>query len=539
MEAADIESGIGVGTKKEDEPDDAVAAAPAAVSSPPPLGGLSLYHEILQALLFSNLIMCIPPLRDWGREGVLQGDPERLERLEHLPCTVADIVTIFQDNQELLTKEGGILKNESKCILYQQALGLQTAPDDERDISKVMFGPHSYHEVAQDLEIVVISDHRQQTDIVYMVAVSHVRKQCWVIFRGSTTQKDYKQDAKMLLAEIQNPIDPKHQYLHREEELGMHLGFREYLYTEEKIAKVLFKPKIYKKYLALVSSLGGDKDNEQATTQAAEQIAMQDPKASVRLTRKHKTRDLKKSLELPQKHQLIIEQVLDVIDEHDDYRLFCTGHSLGAALAVAMAFEAAADERIPAPVTCVNTAAPKVGNAAYLRAFTYLERQGRLRCAQVSNNRDIIPKFPLNGTVNVFAATCWPSRTFRHVGLQVELCDKAKYSVRIPPKHETCCGMFIHDVVRLFRFWVVVVGVVFLSANFIYLLPVFACCVVRHGIRFDEHHSQNRYKARLENCREDLEQRTIEELNERRWKRPRYKVPVVHRYNARKKAVVA
>ena len=205
-------------------------------------------------------------------------------------------------------------------------------------------------------------------------------------------------------------------------------------------------------------------------------------------------------------------------------------------MAVSLAFEAAADERIPAPVTCVNSGALKVGSTGYLHAFTYLERQGRIRCAQVSNNRDIIPKFPLNGTLNACAAACWSNRTFRHVGLQVEFCDKAKYVVRIPPAHEHRCGMLIHDIIRMFRFYgvvaILVPGLICLS----YLIPCFcfwpclAYCAVRHGMGFDVHHSQNKYMARLELCREDLQQRTIEELNERRWNRPKHKSPRVHTY---------
>ena len=289
----------------------AASAAAEPASEANPLYS-SLYHESLQAFLFSNLIMCLPPLRDWGREGSLQGEPDRLDRLQNLPCTGADVCAIFQDNQELFTKEGGLLNDKNKLALYQQALGLDSAYT-----SHVLFGNHSYHDILQGLEMHVLSDYRQQTDIVYMVAVSHLLKQVLVIFRGSTTPKDYKQDIKVLLASIPNPIDPKEEYVGREDELGMHLGFRQYLYTEESITKVLYKPKIYKTFLSLMSNVT-DKSENDAVTEAADRIAAQDPR-TFGLARGNQTRDLKKALQLPCKYQLIIEQALDLLEEHKEY----------------------------------------------------------------------------------------------------------------------------------------------------------------------------------------------------------------------------
>ncbi len=52
------------------------------------------------------------------------------------------------------------------------------------------------------------------------------------------------------------------------------------------------------------------------------------------------------------------------------YRLYVTGHSLGASLAQLFAMEAAAShECIPKPVTVINFASPKVGNIFFRNCF--------------------------------------------------------------------------------------------------------------------------------------------------------------------------
>lgn len=349
----------------------------------------SVYHESLQAFLFSNLIVCLPPLRDYEREGLLEGDADRLERLQKLPCTGADVCQVFLDNQHLFTREGGLLYEESKLALYKQALGLKVEGNDQSDTSNVMFGEHSYQQIAQELEIVVLSDDRKHEDIVYLVVVSHRLKQVAVIFRGSTTPTDFRKDFKMVLATIDNPIDPEYNYTNREEQLGMHLGFREYLYSTDALSKILYLPKLYKNFRSLLAVQRKTHSNDDSARQAAvDELMAQNPRA-MSMLRRSGVLKFDAALEKPFKYQIIIEQIIDVIDEHPDYRVFCTGHSLGAALSAVIAFELAADDRVPGPVTCVNSAAPKVGSTAYLRAFTFLEKMGRLRCAQISNNRDV------------------------------------------------------------------------------------------------------------------------------------------------------
>jgi predicted lipase len=71
------------------------------------------------------------------------------------------------------------------------------------------------------------------------------------------------------------------------------------------------------------------------------------------------------------KCKAILTQVASFFEQHPGYRLYVTGHSLGAALATLFTVEAVVskDFDIPTPVTCINVASPKCGNATFKKAF--------------------------------------------------------------------------------------------------------------------------------------------------------------------------
>mmetsp|Transcript_9790 Transcript_9790/g.22314 ORF Transcript_9790/g.22314 Transcript_9790/m.22314 type:complete len:269 (+) Transcript_9790:2-808(+) len=91
------------------------------------------------------------------------------------------------------------------------------------------------------------------------------------------------------------------------------------------------------------------------------------------------------------------ENNVDVVGK--DFKLYITGHSLGASLANLFAFNTARakyndDESVkhlPAVVNAVTFASPVAGNDDYNKEFQFLEKDGVLRHIRVSNYGDVIP----------------------------------------------------------------------------------------------------------------------------------------------------
>lgn len=112
------------------------------------------------------------------------------------------------------------------------------------------------------------------------------------------------------------------------------------------------------------------------------------------------------------KYDQIKEDVLGLVKKYPGYKLYVTGHSLGAALSTIAAFFLACEDSIPKPVTCINFASPRVGTRSFLSACQYLEKTCQLRIVRTMNVHDTIAVFPIAPYV--------------HVGFQVTLYKDGK-----------------------------------------------------------------------------------------------------------------
>eukprot|EP00527_Entomoneis_sp_CCMP2396_P001548 CAMPEP_0198141512 /NCGR_PEP_ID=MMETSP1443-20131203/4502_1 /TAXON_ID=186043 /ORGANISM="Entomoneis sp., Strain CCMP2396" /LENGTH=424 /DNA_ID=CAMNT_0043804287 /DNA_START=52 /DNA_END=1326 /DNA_ORIENTATION=+ len=122
------------------------------------------------------------------------------------------------------------------------------------------------------------------------------------------------------------------------------------------------------------------------------------------------------------KYEEILAELKPLIKEHPDYKVYVTGHSLGAAMASVFAFFLAneASDVVPKPVSCISFASPRVGDSLFLKACSALEENGQLRICRVVNDKDTI--------------TVVPSFNFFHVGFQVKLFIKE--GDKTPPEPE-------------------------------------------------------------------------------------------------------
>jgi hypothetical protein len=83
------------------------------------------------------------------------------------------------------------------------------------------------------------------------------------------------------------------------------------------------------------------------------------------------------------KYDEILKDVQRVLRDHPKYKLYVTGHSLGAALATLVSFYLTCEPDIPKPITCINFASPRIGDGHFLKAVRALEEQGWLRMLRV------------------------------------------------------------------------------------------------------------------------------------------------------------
>ena len=112
-----------------------------------------------------------------------------------------------------------------------------------------------------------------------------------------------------------------------------------------------------------------------------------------------------------------MEDIQPLLDANPGYKLYVTGHSLGAALSTMVAFFLACEDSIPKPVTCLNFASPRVGDGFYLEASTALEASRRLRFLRIVNDKDPLALVP---TFN-----------FYHAGFQVRLYKDPIYEPEV------------------------------------------------------------------------------------------------------------
>lgn len=129
------------------------------------------------------------------------------------------------------------------------------------------------------------------------------KKRILVAFRGTHTPRDFMVDADGTFCDLINPLKPD-----SKETIGVHRGFYEYLNGAPK------------------SRTKGSENTEEDNVQTVN------------------------------KYTEIMMELKSLFGEYPGYRLYCTGHSLGASLAILFALQAAASTSysVPKPVTCIK-----------------------------------------------------------------------------------------------------------------------------------------------------------------------------------------
>lgn len=104
-------------------------------------------------------------------------------------------------------------------------------------------------------------------------------------------------------------------------------------------------------------------------------------------------------------YEKIKDEIVSLLEEHPDYKVFITGHSLGGALSTLFGYELS--KIITETITVISFASPRVGNSYFRKHF---DEQDNLNHYRISNEKDVV--------------TAVPMINYQHVGINISLNNK-------------------------------------------------------------------------------------------------------------------
>lgn len=111
----------------------------------------------------------------------------------------------------------------------------------------------------------------------------------------------------------------------------------------------------------------------------------------------------------------IFENLIPILQKHNGFSLWVSGHSLGGGLASLFAVSAACRDDIPKPVNCITHAQPLVGDVRLFQSVKKLEDGKHLLLLRTRNCEDGVPAVP--------AFSHKPNFTYTHFGMELKMYD--------------------------------------------------------------------------------------------------------------------
>lgn len=377
-----------------------------------------LFFETVQPTISSIMVFAFADLRQIARdetsEDVLGSG---CMQLLDLPMSGTEMVRICNRYEEAFKTK--VKYNEYNTVEYL--------------IKDFLEGPGREITSIESVSIEHFGDDNALNECVHAIFTNSHTKQITLTFRGSITMQDWITDAKLISGDIPNPLyDNKSSDDHQPKFLGVHLGFRDYLYD----MRDPLLPRIpislstlqsnMQKGISKANRVIGDTlpKNESPSSKTVPASQPNDgdmsetmPNSKIPLcesTNASKPNDGDDDIMVPKdmspsnqhfaeyksnpkknKIDVILDQVEKMLVANPGYKLYITGHSLGGALALLASLEAAARFATPEiPVTCVTIANPRVGDDRFRVAIQTLEKEKKLRCLTVHNGMDLVPSMP-------------------------------------------------------------------------------------------------------------------------------------------------
>lgn len=353
---------------------------------------------------------------------------------------------------EVIRSHTGALEERAKKFedMADRLLALKDIHDQQRQ-SCTLVGSVIRGSISyKESVLATFHDEKSTQGMVYGIAVNHLRKRVTVIFRGSVTNQDFITDAKCAQKKLDNPVHKLAPHHATTDSIRIHTGFYEYLFR---------------------------KDDE----------------GIVRL-------------------EHILKDVKMLLQDNPGYQCYCTGHSLGGALATLCGFYAALDDEITksGPVVIISIASPRVGNKKFCWAFQSLEKLRRLQHLRISNKEDLVSLMPF---LDIKATAFSPLITaimgtagnvYKHCGIHLECSSVLEkndmnkpYTFSYVKDQSDEEGAYTEELKRSLTDAKALLG------NLSQVTDV---------ERATSHHSCDEYEARLATCKKYLSNITLDQL---------------------------
>jgi hypothetical protein len=427
-----------------------------------------LFTEVYPMTYISASIFAMAEVRHAAREGKI--DTNELDIIS-TPVNTASIVKAFQMNEsyfrsKLKTADYKFLSSvasrtnfdadDSACEEDSVSDFVPSEEDGEQDRKKVVA-------LLKTLWIEYFGDDNAQSSCLYMIARNPSAGRITLIFRGSTTLQDWMKNSKLIVSNIENPVSDRPNQLPM---IGVHKGFREYLYGDLRTIEAresapepsVGNDELFLKDCDLRESAIVKLKEQESTTDILNYLGLDES-----LTMKEKQESLWSGTaprknphenftppKNPAKSESRLARILDELmilqTEYDDYNIYVSGHSLGGALGLMSALEIAArfgkEDR---PVTFVGIGNPRAGTEVSFRqlckrkidfpilltmafaslqykgfrdAVEVLEREGKMRCINIHGRFDLVPMLP-NAAFTALAMA--PRSSFCQAGFELVL----------------------------------------------------------------------------------------------------------------------
>jgi len=380
----------------------------------------------------SEIIYTLAAMRDleWKQEALVkEGKPPlvRIKDPKYLRPKVDPSTGFFFDGLEIAELATYIKDNEEEIKKDEE---FYNSNGSALESICRLAGP-TEGKFARTREIVYIDDSEgDESEVVYSLSIDSKRKRVILCFRGTTTTSDMLQDARMTLKACTLP--------NVEKEVSLHTGFYGYLFNKDRHE----------------NNVGG------ITGEA-------------------------------NKYEAILYKLKKLFHANPTFKLYVTGHSLGASLSSLFAFIASQEPEVPKPVTCVSIASTYVGGSSWRDAFQAAERVGEIRYLRITNSVDVIPHGPPFDL---------GLHLYKHVGLNLRLHKELIYwnwsptwSLHFPT------GGLMNEVGNAMR------------NNFVTNIAALPSRILKM-------HGCPEYKRRLDFCQDELKKLSVNEIYENYFK---------------------